>query len=86
MTDTGATVGAGAPVVTLLEQQNPRVRVGLPVVIALDETAAFSVVVNGVTHSASLDVLRPHICPQPEPTRHRLNFMARRRYPLVKLQ
>jgi RND family efflux transporter MFP subunit len=64
ISDTGATVSAGAPVVTLLEQQNPKVRVGLPVALSLDPSAVFSVMINGTSYAATLDVLRPDVDPQ----------------------
>ncbi len=61
--DTGATVGMGAAIVTLLETAEPRVRVGLPVDLDIGPDTPVMVTVSGQDYPARLVTLRPDIDP-----------------------
>ena len=61
--DEGATAGAGVPVVTLLEDRAPQLRVGLPPETAaqLRRAQSFDIVVDGRMVTATLTRIRPDL-------------------------
>lgn len=61
--DGGETLGAGAPVLTLIETTAPQVRVGLPLALDLDEMGAVDIRVDGRIYKAALSHVRPDIDP-----------------------
>ncbi|MBM7068961.1 efflux RND transporter periplasmic adaptor subunit [Actibacterium sp. 188UL27-1] len=62
--DIGATVNPAQSIATLLQTQDPRVRVGLPLSINAQPGDTFTVVLQGVPHTATLRTLRPDVDPQ----------------------
>lgn len=62
-TDPGTTITGGSFVVTLLETTQPRVRVGLPVRLGLDENTMVNINIGGVTYAGQVDTLRPDVDP-----------------------
>ncbi|QPH53640.1 efflux RND transporter periplasmic adaptor subunit [Pontivivens ytuae] len=59
--DLGTTVSAGAPVISLLEEATPRVRIGLPVWLEPQDTALIEIA--GRTYEGELHSVRPDIDP-----------------------
>ncbi|MEO0371315.1 MAG: efflux RND transporter periplasmic adaptor subunit [Pseudomonadota bacterium] len=66
MADLGQTVGAGIPVLRLLEEASPRLRVGLPADMAMGLAigAAADALFGAQTYSARLVYLRPDLDPR----------------------
>ncbi len=73
--DTGATVGGGQAVLSLLEEGRPQMRVGLAPELAarLNEGAGMEVSIAGRTYAATLDHLRPDLDPA---TRTRIALLS----------
>ncbi len=61
--DGGETLGAGGPVLTLIETAAPQVRVGLPLSVATETLSDVTILINGAEHAARLAQLRPDIDP-----------------------
>ncbi|MEO0752775.1 MAG: efflux RND transporter periplasmic adaptor subunit [Pseudomonadota bacterium] len=66
MADLGQTVGAGTPVLTLLEEAAPRLRVGLPedMALGLDSTSLAEAIFGHERYGARLVHLRPDLDPR----------------------
>ncbi|WP_208353791.1 efflux RND transporter periplasmic adaptor subunit [Pseudaestuariivita rosea] len=63
LVDTGGNVSPGAPVITLLEQAEPIVRIGLPVDFSIDQHADFRVKLNDIIYPARVQTIRPDVDP-----------------------
>lgn len=61
--DTGATIGAGQTVVTLLEEDAVQIRVGLPLWANIDTDRLWTVTIDGAPYPATLVSVRPDIDP-----------------------
>ena len=57
------TLGAGAPVLTLIETRAPEVRVGLPLSVDPTMLGAVTITVSGTSYPATLSLVRPDIDP-----------------------